>query len=79
MAQQQMRYRVMTDRQIKDACDLRGVSFDDGNRVVFEVIPQAFGCRLRRYYRLRSPLGSLYGRWELEPRPRVSVFPCNEK
>ena len=62
-----MKYRVLSDRDVQGACELRGVDFRDGNRVIFEVIPQAFGGRLRRYYRLRSPLGSIYGRWEISP------------
>lgn len=59
-------YRVLTDREVQDACDLRGVDFRDGNRVIFEVIPAlTAGGWLRRYYTLRSALGSVYGRWEV--------------
>lgn len=58
-------YRVLTDREVQDACDLRGVDIRDGNRVIFEVIPALTGGRLRRYYTLRSALGSVYGRWEV--------------
>lgn len=70
-----MKYRVLYDKQIKAACDLRGVDFEDGNRVIFEVIPQAFGCRLQRYYTLRSVLGGRYGRWECVPLPNRKVEP----
>lgn len=59
------RRRVLTDRMVEDACKLRGVDPRDGNAVVFRVIPEAFGGRLIRYYRLRSALGSFYGRWEV--------------
>lgn len=58
-------FRVLTDREVEAACKLRGVNMRDGNRVIFEVIPQAFGGRLQRYYTLRSTLGSVYGRWEV--------------
>jgi hypothetical protein len=60
-------YFVLTDKQVEDACKLRGVDPNDGNRIIFEVIPQAFNASLRRYYRLRSALGGEYGRWEVVP------------
>ncbi len=63
-------YFVLTDKQVEDACKLRGVDPNDGGRVIFQVIPQAFGGRLRRYYRLRSSLGGSYGRWEVVPTNR---------
>lgn len=64
------KYRVLSDREVKFACDLRGVPFEDGGRVIFQVIPQAFGGRLRRYVLLRSTMGSKFGRWEVEPANR---------
>lgn len=58
-------YRVLTDRQVEDACKLRGVPFRDLHRVKC-VIRDAFGGRLVRYYTRRSTLGSVYGRWTVE-------------
>ena len=60
-------YRVLSDRQVKAACDLRGVPMSDGGRVVFQVIPDAFNCYLRRFYTVPSSFGSRYGRWECVP------------
>jgi hypothetical protein len=57
--------RVLTDRQVADACKLRGVNPNDGRRVILEVIPSAFGGRLLRYYTMRNVLGMIYGRWEI--------------
>ncbi len=58
-------FRVLSDREVQAACELRGVDFRDGARVIYEVIPQAFGGRLQRYYTTRSTLGTIYGRWEV--------------
>lgn len=62
------RYRVIYDRQVKDACELRGVDFEGTD--VLKVIRQAFGCRLVRYVLERSSLGSWFGVWYLEPLPK---------
>ena len=58
-----MKYLHLNDEQIKNACKLHGVDFNDGNRVIFDVIPKSFGCRLVRYELCRSTLGGYYGRW----------------
>lgn len=65
------RYRVVYDRQVKDACALRGVDFENSNtNDVLKVIRQAFGCRLVRYVLERSSLGGRFGVWYLEPLPK---------
>lgn len=57
--------RVLSDQQVLAACQLRGVNPNDFLRVIFCVIPEAFGMRLLRYYVLKSSLGTEYGRWEI--------------
>ena len=57
-----MKHLYLNDEQVKQACKLHGVDFDDGNRVIHDVIPRSFG-RLVRYQLCRSSLGGYYGRW----------------
>lgn len=58
-------YRVVSDRQVYEACKLRGVDPTDGNEVIFKVIPDAFGGRLKSFRLQKSTLGNVYGRWEV--------------
>lgn len=58
-------YRVVSDRQVYEACKLRGVDPTDGNEVIFKVIPEAFGGRLKSFRLQTSPLGNVFGRWEV--------------
>jgi hypothetical protein len=58
-------YRLITDKMVFAACDLRGVKHDDGNSIIYKVIPECFGGKLLRYYKMKSPLGTEFGRWEV--------------
>lgn len=60
-----MNYLYVNDTQIENACKLHGVDPRDGNRVIYDIIPKSFGCRLVRYQRFRSTLGGFFGRWKL--------------
>lgn len=46
-----MKCRVFGDKQIKNACKLRGVPFGDISRIMTDVIPGAFNGELVRVYR----------------------------
>lgn len=58
--------RVLTDRQVFDACELRGMKPPYNLLGITEkVIPEAFGYRFIRCITLRSALGTEYHRWEI--------------
>jgi hypothetical protein len=65
---------VLTDRQVADACKLRGVKMEYFNDVL-PIIEQAYQCTLVRWQSMRSPLGGEYGRWEVLTKSTGARFP----
>lgn len=56
---------VLTDRQVFDCCKLRGFDASSNFLHAVRVIEEAYHCTLRRWQPMRSPLGGVYGRWEV--------------
>lgn len=59
-------FRTFSDKVVAGACKLRGIPLSDGSAIVWRVIPEiSGGGRLYRYQKIRSALGSWFGRWEV--------------
>lgn len=58
---------VLTDRQVADACKLRGIDLEKTNAFfgAVQAIEDAYHCTFVRWQTMRSPLGGEYGRWEV--------------
>lgn len=57
--------RVLTDAQVVGALKLRGYKEPYHICEVAKVIKEAFGYRLLRYTRMKSSMGTEFGRWEI--------------